>query len=88
MTEDTQPGAGHNSIIREQLEAFLQRYERLEAEKKDLMADQREIMAEAKALGYDTKIMRMLLKIRAMDPDQRAEQEAILDLYKQALGMD
>lgn len=88
MTEDTQPGAGHNSIIREQLEAFLQRYERLEAEKKDLMADQREIMAEAKALGYDTKIMRMLLKIRAMDPDQRAEQEAILDLYKQALGME
>lgn len=88
MTEDTQPGAGHNSIIREQLEAFLQRYERLEAEKKDLMADQREIMAEAKALGYETKIMRMLLKIRAMDPDQRAEQEAILDLYKQALGMD
>lgn len=80
--------AGHNSVVREQLEAFLERWEKIEADKKELTADQREIMAEAKALGYDTKIMRMLIKIRAMDPDDRAEQEAILDLYKQALGID
>lgn len=70
-----------------QLESFIQRIENLEEEKANLMADIREIFAEAKAQGYDVKIMRQILKLRKMEEDDRDEQETLLEVYKRALGM-
>ena len=69
-----------------QLRSFIERIERLEEEKQALMADIREVFAEAKANGYDVKIMRQVLKLRRMDNDDRAEEETLLEVYKRALG--
>ena len=71
----------------ERLRSFIERVERLEEEKAALTADIREVYAEAKGEGFDTKVMRQLVRLRKMDSGDRQEQEAILDLYKQALGM-
>ncbi|WPZ35226.1 DUF2312 domain-containing protein [Thalassobaculum sp. OXR-137] len=70
-----------------QLESFIQRIENLEEEKANLAADIREIFAEAKAQGYDVKIMRQILKLRKMEEDDRDELETLLEVYKRALGM-
>ena len=70
-----------------ELRQFIERFERLEAEKKDLAEQQKEVMAEAKARGYDTKVMRKVIALRKRDADDIAEEEAVLDLYKEALGM-
>jgi uncharacterized protein (UPF0335 family) len=70
-----------------QLKSLVERVERLEEEKAALAADIREIYAEAKGLGFDTKIMRQVIRIRRLDKADRQEQEAILDLYLSALGM-
>ncbi|MEM6635408.1 MAG: DUF2312 domain-containing protein [Pseudomonadota bacterium] len=70
-----------------ELRQFIERFERLEADKKDLAEQQKEVMAEAKARGYDTRIMRKVIALRKRDADDIAEEEAVLDLYKQALGM-
>jgi len=74
-------------VAAEELRQFVERFERLEAEKKDIADQQKEVMAEAKARGYDTKVMRKVIALRKRDSDDIAEEEAILDLYKQALGM-
>jgi uncharacterized protein (UPF0335 family) len=70
-----------------ELRQFIERFERLESEKKDIADQQKEVMAEAKARGYDTRVMRKLIALRKRDSDEIAEEEAVLDLYKQALGM-
>ncbi len=70
-----------------ELRQFIERYERLEAEKKDLAEQQKEVMAEAKARGYDTKVMRKVIALRKREPDDIAEEEAVLEMYKEALGM-
>jgi len=70
-----------------QLRSFIERIERLEEEKAARGADIREVYAEAKSNGYDPKIMRMVVRIRKMDGNERAEQEAVLDTYLAALGM-
>ncbi|MGR3435250.1 MAG: DUF2312 domain-containing protein [Shimia sp.] len=70
-----------------ELRQFIERFERLDAEKKDLAEQQKEVMAEAKARGYDTKVMRRVIALRKRDSDDIAEEDAILDLYKEALGM-
>ena len=70
-----------------ELRAFIERYERLEAEKKDISDQQKEVMAEAKARGYDAKILRKLVVLRKKDPAEVSEEEAVLQLYKEALGM-
>jgi uncharacterized protein (UPF0335 family) len=70
-----------------QLQAFIERIERLEEEKAGIGQDIKDIFAEAKANGFDPKIMKMVLRIRKMDREERAEQEEMLDLYCQALGM-
>jgi len=70
-----------------QLKSLVERVERLEEEKAALTADIREIFAEAKGGGFDTKIMRQVIRIRRLDKADRQEQEAILDLYLSALGM-
>ena len=70
-----------------QLKSLIERIERLEEEKAALAADIREVYAEAKGHGFDTKIMRQLIRIRRMDKDDLDEQETLLDVYKRALGM-
>ena len=74
-------------ITAEQLKAYIERIERLEEEKAAIAADVREVFAEAKANGFDVKIMRQVIRLRKMDSQDRSEQEALLDLYKAALGM-
>jgi uncharacterized protein (UPF0335 family) len=71
----------------EQLRSFIERVERLEEEKAALTADIREVFAEAKGQGFDTKIMRQIVRMRKLDTADRQEQEAVLDLYMTALGM-
>ncbi|MBK19350.1 MAG: hypothetical protein CMM52_11005 [Rhodospirillaceae bacterium] len=78
---------GTGNIAREHLRAFIERIERLEEEKATLMEDIREVYAEAKGTGFDPKIMRQVVRIRKMEPDQRQEQEYVLDTYLSALGM-
>jgi len=70
-----------------ELRAFIERFERLDAEKKDLAEQQKEVMAEAKSRGYDTKVLRKIVALRKMDPQDISEQEAVMELYKDALGM-
>ena len=74
-------------ITAEQLRSYIERIERLEEEKAAIAADVREVYAEAKSNGFDVKIMRHVLRLRKLDHDDRSEQEALLDLYKRALGM-
>ena len=71
----------------EDLRQFIERIERLDAEKKDLAEQQKEVMAEAKGRGYDTKVMRKIIALRKRDSDDVAEEEAVLDFYKETLGM-
>ncbi|WP_110298782.1 DUF2312 domain-containing protein [Blastomonas natatoria] len=71
----------------QQLRLFIERIERLEEEKKGVADDIRDTYAEAKAQGYDVKIMRQVVKLRKMEPHDRAEMEAVLETYKIALGM-
>lgn len=70
-----------------QLNTFIDRIERLEEEKKELAADIREVFSEAKGAGFDVKVMRQVLKLRKMDPADRAETEFLRDEYKKLLGM-
>lgn len=74
-------------IAADELRQFIERWERLAAEKADLSADQKEVMAEAKGRGYDTKVMRKVIALRKRDKDEVAEEEAVLDMYLAALGM-
>jgi uncharacterized protein (UPF0335 family) len=71
----------------DRLRLLIERVERLEEEKKGIADDIRDTYAEAKAVGYDAKIMRQIVRLRKMKPDDRAEMEAILDTYKAALGL-
>ena len=74
-------------VTADELRQFIERFERLEAEKKDIAEQQKEVMAEAKGRGYDTKVMRKVIALRKRDKDDIAEEEAVLDMYKEALGM-
>ena len=71
----------------DRLKSLIERVERLEEEKNNLLADIKEVFSEAKGLGYDPKIMRKVLIIRKMDTDERLEQEALLETYRSALGI-
>ncbi len=74
-------------IAVQRLRAFVERVERLEEERAALGADIREVFAEAKGNGFDTKIMRQVIKLRKMETADRQEQDHLLDLYKRALGL-
>ena len=80
---------GHNvgGIAGDRLRSFIERIERLEEEKRSLAEDIKEVYAEARGSGFDAKIMRKLIALRRMDKDDLDEQEALLDIYKRALGM-
>ena len=74
-------------VTADELRQFIERFERLEAEKKGIADQQKEVMAEAKGRGYDTKIIRKVVALRKRDADDIAEEQAVLDLYTEALGM-
>ena len=85
----TTPTTGHNSGDEsDRLRLLIERVERLEEEKKGIADDIRDTYAEAKATGYDAKIMRVIVRLRKMKPDDRREMDAILETYKSALDMD
>ncbi|MEX6723179.1 DUF2312 domain-containing protein [Parapedomonas caeni] len=71
----------------EQLRQFIERIERLEEEKKGIAEDIRDVYGEAKSQGFDSKTMRTIIKLRAMDKHKRMEMEALLETYKTALGL-
>ena len=75
------------NVTADELRQFIERYEQLESEKKDVTEQQKELMAEAKGRGYDTKVMKKVVALRKRKPDDIAEEEAVLEMYKQALGM-
>lgn len=72
----------------QRLKAFIERVERLEEEKTGLAEDIKDIMAEAKAVGFDTKTMRKIIRLRKMDKEKRREEEELLELYKSAIGLE
>jgi len=74
-------------VTADELRQFIERFERLEHEKKEIADQQKEVMAEAKARGYDTAVMRKVIALRKRDRDEIAEEEAVLEMYKEALGM-
>ena len=76
-----------DEVAKDQLTAFVERIERLEEEKKGIADDIKEVYAEAKGNGFDVKVLRKVISVRKQDASERAEQEAILDLYLRALGM-
>ncbi len=75
------------AVTADELRQFIERFEQLESEKNDVAEQQKELMAEAKGRGYDTKVMRKVVALRKRKPDEIAEEEAVLELYKTALGM-
>ncbi|WP_102109878.1 DUF2312 domain-containing protein [Oceaniglobus roseus] len=81
------PADSNYRITADELRQFIERFERLEQEKKDIAEAQKEVMAEAKGRGYDTKVMRKIIALRKRDKDDIAEEEAVLEMYMQALGM-
>jgi uncharacterized protein (UPF0335 family) len=81
------PDVASTGVAAEELKQFVERIERLEEEKKGISEDIREVFAELKGRGFDTKAVRAIVRLRAKDASEREEEEAILDLYKQALGL-
>jgi uncharacterized protein (UPF0335 family) len=75
------------SVTADELRSFIERAEQLAAEKKDLAEQEKELFAEAKGRGYDTKVLRKVIALRKRKPDEIAEEEAVLEMYKTALGM-
>ena len=75
------------SVTADELRQFIERIEQLDAEKSDLAEQAKEVMAEAKGRGYDTKVIRKVIALRKRKPDEIAEEEAIMEMYKAALGM-
>ena len=74
-------------VTADELRQFIERFENLEIEKRNIADQQKEVMAEAKGRGYDTKILRKIVVLRKRDLQDIAEEEAVLDMYKSALGM-
>ena len=80
-------GVDTQSVAADQLKAFIERIERLEEEKAGIASDIKDVYAEAKGTGFDTKAIRKIISIRKKDHAERQEEEAVLELYMQALGM-
>ena len=89
MEDEADINGGDNSstVAANQLRAFIERIERLEEEKKTIGDDIKEVYAEMKGTGFDTKAARTIVRLRKKDRAEREEEEAILDLYLNALGM-
>lgn len=76
------------TVAADELRQFIEQYEHLETEKKDITEQQADVMSEAKARGYDTKVMKKIIAMRKRDKNDLAEEDAIMDIYKAALGME
>lgn len=74
-------------LTAQELRSFVERYERLQAEKDNLTDDQRQLMLEARGRGYDTKIIKKIITLRKKDPSEISEEQAVLEMYLEALGM-
>jgi len=85
MNEETSQSSYR--VASDELRAFIERFKRLDAEKKDISDQQKEVMSEAKGRGYDTKVLRKIVGLRKREPQEISEEEAVLELYKEALGM-
>lgn len=85
--QDPAKASSVENIAADNLRLFIERVERLEEEKKGIAGDISDVYAEAKANGYDTKIMRMVVKLRKLETHVRQEQDALLETYREALGM-
>jgi len=79
---------GHNSVAGDQLRLIIERIEKLEDEKQDIMEFIKSVYGEAKAVGFDTKIIKKLVALRKKDADTRREEATLLDLYASAIGLD
>jgi uncharacterized protein (UPF0335 family) len=77
----------NTGVAADELKQFVERIEKLEEEKKAIADDVKEVYAELKGRGFDTKAVRAIIRLRSKEPQERQEEEAILELYKQALGM-
>lgn len=76
-----------HGIARDQLRAFVERIERLDEEGKAINDDKRDVYGEAKSMGFDTKILKRVIQLRRKDPQERMEEDLVLETYLQALGM-
>lgn len=76
------------NVTADELRQFIERYEQLDSEEKDVKDQKKELMDEAKSRGYDTKVMRKVIALRKRKPDEIAEEEAVLEMYRAALGMN
>lgn len=76
------------NVTAEELRQFIERVEQLDIEKKDVTEQIKEVFAEAKGRGYDTKVMRKVVSLRKKSREARQEEEAVLEMYKSALGME
>ncbi|PCJ24108.1 MAG: hypothetical protein COA96_10205 [SAR86 cluster bacterium] len=83
----TQSTDGTYRVAADELRSFIERIERLDAEKKDIADMQKEVMCEAKSRGYDTKAIRKIVAMRKKDPQEISEEQAVLDLYMESIGM-
>ena len=89
MTDETDTaGDATYRVTADELRQFVERIERLDSEKKDLADQRKDVFAEAKARGYDGPALTALIKLRAADPDKVSEFEALVEMYKQAMGME
>jgi uncharacterized protein (UPF0335 family) len=79
---------GHNLVAGEELNLLFERIENMEAQKKEIAEDIKDVFAEGKSRGYDVKIMRQVLRLRALDPDKRQEERYRVDAYASAIGLD
>lgn len=84
----TEAMPGHNSVVADELRHFIERVENLTTEKQSLQGDISDTFSEAKARGFDVKVLKKIIAIRKRDKDDVAEEDAILDIYKSALGME
>jgi uncharacterized protein (UPF0335 family) len=87
MADKEKGAAGEGNVAADQLKSFIERIERLEEEKAGLASDIKDVYAEAKGTGFDVKALRKIISLRKKDHAERQEEDAILELYMQALGM-
>lgn len=88
MNDGNDQSNSQYAVTADELRQLIERHEQLEAEKKDITDQQKEVMAEAKSRGYDTKVLKKIIALRKRSPDEVAEEQAVLELYAAALGME
>ena len=79
---------GHNLVAGDELNLLFERIEKMEEQKKEIAEDIKDVFAEGKSRGYDVKIMKQVLRLRALDPDKRQEERYLVDTYASAIGLD